>query len=46
MASLDLVGLWEAHCRYEFETREDLFRAYRERILSPFMQIAGGEATG
>jgi carboxymethylenebutenolidase len=22
MASLDLVALWEAHCRYEFETRD------------------------
>ena len=22
MADLDLVALWEAHCRYEFETRE------------------------
>jgi hypothetical protein len=21
MASLDLVALWEAHCRYEFETK-------------------------
>jgi carboxymethylenebutenolidase len=22
MPSLDLVSLWEAHCRYEFETRD------------------------
>jgi hypothetical protein len=22
MASLDLVALWETHCRYEFETRD------------------------
>jgi carboxymethylenebutenolidase len=22
MASLDLIALWEAHCRYEFETRD------------------------
>jgi carboxymethylenebutenolidase len=22
MASLDLVALWAAHCRYEFETRD------------------------
>src|SRR3984957_8531585 len=22
MADLDLVPLWEAHCRYEFETRD------------------------
>src|SRR5437868_3476476 len=22
MASLDLVALWDAHCRYEFETRD------------------------
>ena len=22
MASLDLVALWEAHCRYEFESRD------------------------
>jgi carboxymethylenebutenolidase len=22
MAELDLIALWEAHCRYEFETRD------------------------
>jgi hypothetical protein len=24
MTELDLIALWEAHCRYEFETREEL----------------------
>src|SRR5438552_6815269 len=36
MASLDLVALWEAHCRYEFETR-DVDATMATMVAAPYV---------
>ncbi len=45
MASLDLVALWEAHCRYEFETR-DVDATMATMVPEPYVNhiptMAGG----
>ena len=36
MAAHDLVGLWEAHCRYEFETR-DVAATMASMVAEPYV---------
>jgi carboxymethylenebutenolidase len=36
MASLDLVALWEAHCRYEFDTR-DVDATMQTMVSEPYV---------
>src|ERR1700749_2610609 len=36
MPSLDLVALWEAHCRYEFDTR-DVDATMATMVLEPYV---------